>query len=195
GSKVADLAAGDDHVIAVGTDGSAWAWGRGDCGQLGYGSPPDGADCDGGGSACVPMAVHLPSPASGTPLDEGGLVNTSSGATGAATGVTSGHGVRNPRRRPGALVIRAACGRDHSAIITNDGRIWTFGSGLHGQLGLGTVGETSSIPTVVDALMGVGTMRPDGSFTGIEAVACGAWHTAALSTTGDVYTWGWARFG
>ncbi|CAM9419318.1 unnamed protein product [Ectocarpus sp. 6 AP-2014] len=189
GSKVADLAAGDDHVIAVGTDGSAWAWGRGDCGQLGYGSPPDGADCDGGGSACVPMAVQLPSPASGTPLDEGGLASTSSGAAGAATGVKSGHGVHR------ALVIRAACGRDHSAIITNDGRIWTFGSGLHGQLGLGTVGETSSIPTVVDALIGVGTMRPDGSFTGMEAVACGAWHTAALSTTGDVYTWGWARFG
>ena len=50
-------------------------------------------------------------------------------------------------------------------------------------------------PTVVDALGGVGTMRPDGSFTGISSVACGAWHTAALSTTGDVYTWGWARFG
>lgn len=50
-------------------------------------------------------------------------------------------------------------------------------------------------PTVVDALGGVGTMRTDGSFTGIASVACGAWHTAALSTTGDVYTWGWARFG
>ncbi|CAM9510251.1 unnamed protein product [Ectocarpus sp. 4 AP-2014] len=194
GSKVAELAAGDDHVIAVGTDGSAWAWGRGDCGQLGYGSP-DGADRDGGGSACMPMAVQLPSPASGTPRDEGGLANTSSGAAGAATGVESGHGVQDPRKRPGALVVRAACGRDHSAIVTNDGRIWTFGSGLHGQLGLGTVGETSSIPTVVDALIGVGTMRPDGSFTGMETVACGAWHTAALSTTGDVYTWGWARFG
>ncbi|CAN0499090.1 unnamed protein product [Ectocarpus sp. 8 AP-2014] len=141
------------------------------------------------------MAVQLPSPASGTPLDEGGLASTSSGAAGAATGIKSGHGVQDPQTRPGALVIRASCGRDHSAIITNDGRIWTFGSGLHGQLGLGTVGETSSIPTVVDALIGVGTMRPDGSFTGMEAVACGAWHTAALSTTGDVYTWGWARFG
>ncbi|CAM9264188.1 unnamed protein product, partial [Ectocarpus fasciculatus] len=195
GSKVADLAAGDDHVIAVGTNGSAWAWGRGDCGQLGYGSPPDGAGCDNGGSACVPMAVQLPSPASGAPLDDGGLGSTSSGAGAAAIGVGSDHGSQDPQKGPGALVIRAACGRDHSAVITNDGRVWTFGSGLHGQLGLGTVGETSSTPAVVDTLLGVGTMRPDGSFTGMEAVACGAWHTAALSTTGDVYTWGWARFG
>lgn len=63
------------------------------------------------------------------------------------------------------------------------------------KLGLGTVGSRAWVPTAVDALDGVGTMRPDGSFTGIASVACGAWHTAALSTTGDVYAWGWARFG
>lgn len=35
----------------------------------------------------------------------------------------------------------------------------------------------------------------DGRFSGLRAIACGGWHCAALSTTGEVYTWGWNRFG
>lgn len=155
GLAVADLAAGDNHAIAVCEDGKAWAWGSGECGQLGSGAPPERAGA-GGGGACVPVSVRVP---------------------------------------PTAMVRAAACGRDHSAVLTSDGRVWTFGSSLHGQLGLGNIGERSWTPAVVDALDGVGTMRMDGSFTGMASVACGAWHTAALSTTGDVYAWGWARFG
>lgn len=29
----------------------------------------------------------------------------------------------------------------------------------------------------------------------MAAIACGAWHSLALSRTGDVYGWGWARHG
>lgn len=29
----------------------------------------------------------------------------------------------------------------------------------------------------------------------MQSVACGAWHSVALSTTGDLYGWGWNRFG
>lgn len=153
GLTVKALAAGDNHAIAVCQNGKAWAWGSGECGQLGSGQAPEG----GGGGACVPVSVRVPPTA--------------------------------------AAVQSAACGRDHSAVLTSDGRVWTFGSSLHGQLGLGSVGEMSWTPAVVDALDGVGMMRMDGSFTGIASVACGAWHTVALSTTGDVYAWGWARFG
>lgn len=155
GLTVNDLAAGDNHAIAVCGNGKAWAWGSGECGQLGWGPAPEGAGAH-CGSACVPVSVRVP---------------------------------------PTAVVRAAACGRDHSAVLTGGGRVWTFGSSLHGQLGLGSVGEMSWTPAVVDALDGVGTMRTDGSFTGMASVACGAWHTAALSTTGDVYAWGWARFG
>lgn len=155
GLTVKDLAAGDNHAIAVCRDGKAWAWGSGECGQLGSGQAAEGAGAD-GGSACAPVSVRVP---------------------------------------PTAVVRAAACGRDHSAVLTSDGRVWTFGSSLHGQLGLGSVGEMSWTPAVVEALDGVGEMRVDGSFTGMASVACGAWHTAALSTTGDVYAWGWARFG
>lgn len=156
GMEVKALAAGDDHAIAVSGDGTAWAWGRGDCGQLGSGAAREGSGGAGADGACAPVAVTLPTP---------------------------------------SVVRAAACGRDHSALLTSDGRVWTFGSSLHGQLGLGSVGETLWTPAVVGSLEGVGTLRRDGSFTGVASLACGAWHTAALSTTGDVYAWGWARFG
>lgn len=174
GSQVSSLAAGDDHTIAICVDGSAWAWGRGDCGQLGCGSDTR--------SSCVPLAVQIPC-----------------GATTSRAPVTmkTSEGERHEalRSSEAAKVIAVACGRDHSAILTNDGRVWTFGSGLHGQLGLGTVGEMAWVPAAVESLEGVGTMRQDGSFTGVASVACGAWHTAVLSATGDVYAWGWRRHG
>lgn len=36
----------------------------------------------------------------------------------------------------------------------------------------------------------------DGRFVGgMAAVACGAWHSLALSRSGDAYGWGWNRWG
>lgn len=179
GSQVNSLAAGDDHTIAVCADGSAWAWGRGDCGQLGC-----GADIR---SSCVPLAVRVVSYTTAAAIFCAPM----------AVKKTDGSEQHEVSQSPpeATKVIAAACGRDHSAVLTKDGRVWTFGSGLHGQLGLGTVGEMSWTPAAVESLEGVGTMRQDGSFTGIASVACGAWHTAALSTIGDVYAWGWRRHG
>lgn len=36
-------------------------------------------------------------------------------------------------------------------------------------------------------------MNTDGTFSGIKRIACGAWHSAALATNGDVYVWGWNK--
>lgn len=107
GLVVTALAAGDDHTIAASTDGKAWAWGRGDCGQLGSRPTRRGtAEAVGLGGSCVPTMVEL--------LRAGGET----------TAPAAGIGVK-----------AVACGRDHSALLTEDGRLWTFGSGLYGQVG------------------------------------------------------------
>ncbi|KAF0698327.1 Aste57867_11047 [Aphanomyces stellatus] len=86
-----------------------------------------------------------------------------------------------------------AAGTNHSAVVTTTGLLYTFGWGLYHQLGQGTT-ENVSTPTCVQSLEGVGAF--DGQhFSGLASVACGAWHTAALTTTGDVYTWGWGQHG
>lgn len=123
GLQVTDLASGDDHTVAVCADGSSWAWGRGNCGQLGSGPPGVDRASNASYGRCSPTMIRL------TPCPTGPSAASSSGS------VTLGEGTRGADGRRSAVVRAASCGRDHSAILTKDGRIWTFGSGLYGQVG------------------------------------------------------------
>ncbi|RLO13304.1 hypothetical protein DYB28_007892 [Aphanomyces astaci] len=69
-----------------------------------------------------------------------------------------------------------AAGAHHSAVISCDGHLYTFGWGLYHQLGHGTTDNVFT-PTRVRSLEGVGQLQRN-HFTGLARVACGAWHTA-----------------
>lgn len=96
----------------------------------------------------------------------------------------------------GDVVNFSACdaGWLHSALLTTTGVVMTTGWGLYGQLGNGATDNAHS-PTVVEALLDVGGIQPDGGVGGVRAVACGAWHTAAVCAIGDLYTFGWGQRG
>ena len=72
-----------------------------------------------------------------------------------------------------------ACGDWHTAALTSDGVVYTWGRGGHGQLGHGDTSRQIT-PKRVEAL----------ARTSVRALACGDWHTAALTSDGVVYTWG-----
>ena len=72
-----------------------------------------------------------------------------------------------------------SCGSQHTAILTTNGSLYTYGRNLEGQLGLGS--RTSiDVPTEVTAL------RQDC----ISRVAAGADFTTAISDSGTVFGWG-----
>jgi hypothetical protein len=75
-------------------------------------------------------------------------------------------------------------GGNHTAVCTEDGHVYTFGKGEHGQLGHG-VQENMSSPALVHALEG----------KNITQVQCGYNHTIALTSSGYVLTWGYAHNG
>jgi len=82
--------------------------------------------------------------------------------------------------------VRVVCGARHFALITGPkGRVYTFGSGAYGQLGLGEVRSTVDLPLLVTAL----------DHTRVVDVAAGAWHTLFLTEEGDVYAAGWNQHG
>ena len=79
---------------------------------------------------------------------------------------------------------QVSCGGFHTAVITEDGRLYSCGGGEHGQLGLGDR-KNKLKPTQVQALEGVF----------VSQITCGWSHSVALTSKGKVYSWGNADHG
>ncbi|XP_063598424.1 X-linked retinitis pigmentosa GTPase regulator-like [Penaeus indicus] len=77
------------------------------------------------------------------------------------------------------VVVEIACGDEHTAVITETGRLFMIGSNDMGQLGLGST-KTVHKPSCVKAL------KPEKALH----VACGRAHTLVACGSGKVYCWG-----
>ncbi|CAK7330595.1 unnamed protein product [Dovyalis caffra] len=87
-----------------------------------------------------------------------------------------------PKALESAVVLdvqNIACGGQHAALVTKQGEIFSWGEESGGRLGHGVDSDVLH-PKLIDAL----------SNTNIELVACGEYHTCAVTLSGDLYTWG-----
>jgi len=76
-------------------------------------------------------------------------------------------------------IIQIACGGFHTAAITDQGKLFTWGGGEHGQLGHGNK-ENCQRPTMVKLLFEVK----------LKQVTCGWSHTVVLTDDGEVWSFG-----
>lgn len=91
-----------------------------------------------------------------------------------------------PKALESAVILdvqNISCGGHHAALVTKQGEIYSWGEESGGRLGHGVDSDVSQ-PKLIDALVSMN----------IELVACGEYHTCAVTLSGDLYTWGDSNF-
>ena len=78
-----------------------------------------------------------------------------------------------------------ACGSGHTVVLDGEGVVYTWGRGDDGRLGHND-NAWKYVPRPVLSLRGSAM---------IVEITCGSYHTAAVSSTGELYTWGGGMYG
>ena len=200
GKTIVQVAAGATHSLALATDGTIYARGKNEYGQLGNDSTTNSP---------VPVAVKT----AGTPMDgktiiqihagyEHSLALASDGTVYVWGRNNSGQLGKNDATdahipaavqtlgtpMAGKVIVQLAAGNSQSMALASDGTVYTWGWNQYGQLGNGTT-TNSRIPVAV-----VTTGTPLAGKT-ISQIAAGNAHALAMTDDGTVYTWGWNQYG
>ncbi|XP_021794125.1 E3 ISG15--protein ligase HERC5 isoform X3 [Papio anubis] len=188
--KIIQITCGDYHSLALSKGGELFAWGQNLHGQLGVGRKFP--------STTTPQIVeHL----AGVPLAQISAGEAHSMALSMSGNVYSwgknefgqlGLGHTESKDSPSLIealdnqkVEFLACGGSHSALLTQDGLLFTFGAGKHGQLGHNST-QNELRPCLVAELVG----------NRVTQIACGRWHTLAyVSDLGKVFSFGSGKDG
>jgi len=179
---VTKISAGCGFSLALRSDGTLWAWGGNNAGQLGTGSTADSA---------VPVKITGVSQVtaiaagwdSAVAIVAGGASvwawgGNDSGQLG--DGTLAGHTTPVRVTQIGTVHIAgAAVGLKFAAILGTDGSVWAWGADRYGQLG--------NAPAFGPATRPVNTI---GAGSGITQISAGSWHMVALKSDGTVLAWG-----
>ncbi|KAM9493367.1 retinitis pigmentosa GTPase regulator b [Clarias gariepinus] len=181
------LAAGSNTSAAITQDGKLYVWGDNTEGQIGLGKEE---------GTSTPRELHIGRRVmwiscgyyhSAFVTEDGALFTfgeRDSGKLGLSTAQVPNHKV--PQQVEGICekVLQVACGGGHTLALTEK-YLYSFGLGQFGQLGHGTFTFESSVPRVVEHFR-------KGR---VKHIACGENHSAVLTESGFLYTFGDGRHG
>ena len=179
------IAAGEAHTVALHTDGTLWAWGRNDSGQLGNGTYT---------STNTPQRSGIETNWQTIAAGDGHTVALRMDGTLWAWGHNRfgqlGNGNYTSTNTPQRIGTNAkwqavAAGGQHTVALHTDGTLWAWGYNRDGQLGIGVF--TTNAP------YGVNTPQQVGTDTNWHVVAAGWTYTAGLRTDGTLWGWGYHR--
>ncbi|MGH7493184.1 MAG: T9SS type A sorting domain-containing protein [bacterium] len=193
-TNVKAIAGGGLFSLALKADGTVWAWGRNDKGQLGDNSTTDSSTpvqvkgAGGTGNLTNVAAIHagyafsIAMKADGTVWAWGSNVygqlgdNTTTDSS-VPVQVKGSGGTGNLTN-----VAELSGGAQHGLVIKGDGTVWAWGRNQKGQLGDNTTTNRST-PVQVS------------SFSNAVTVAGGIYHSVAFKSDGTIWTWGYNEFG
>ncbi len=190
---VESVAAGGQHSLALKSDGTVWAWGENNFGQLGDNdithtdkSTPvqvrDTTDLSGFLTGVVAVAAgeyHS------LALKSDGTVRAWGDNDDGQLGDGSGIGKDTAVQVPGLTGMKAvSAGWVHSLALKSNGSVWAWGRGDHGETGDNSMASSAAPVQVQDLVDG------SGFLTGAVAVAGGGYHSLAVKSDGTVRAWG-----
>ncbi len=199
-----DVVAGLNHTLALREDGTVWAWGLNDVGQLGA---PTTEDC--GGSSCSTVPVQVPGLYNVVAIAAGdfhslalksdgtvwGWGANSTGQLGGTTGenCSSTYYYSNTvcRRSPTQVsgvsnIVAISGGFAHSLALKDDGTVWSWGWN-----DFGTLGRASADMCGANSLdMCDSTPAPIEGIDNVTAIDAGGANSIALTSDNTVWTWG-----
>ena len=187
---VIDVAIGSDHVCALTNANQVYTWGSGAFGQLGHGDRLDGHQ-----PRAVEHLARLPVQKVACGFKYTACVTTigdvytfgagGNGQLGQPNNVRHSTPVRIEALAAFGPAAQVSCGSVHTAVLSIDGDIVTFGCPNDGRLGRPVTGANVSKPSRVE------DFRTNASQWGKPTrVACGAHHTAVVTDGGCLLTFG-----
>ncbi len=192
-SEISSISAGFNHSLAVDYEGYVWVWGSNSHGQFSTGDrimskyPYQLSHMNNIEQACAGRNYTVL-------LTDDGTVYTA----GCNDKGQLGDGTKEDRTRlvqvkglngEGYLshIRSIAVGDGCVVALDNEGTVWTWGSNDHGRLGNGTTTES---------LTPVKVLKEDGTeLDNIVSVAAGAYHSLAISASGELWSWGYNKYG
>ncbi len=179
GKGVVLLSAGHHSSFALCSDGSVYAWGSNEFGQLGLG------DAEVGVNRNTPTLVTSLSDKGVADFGKGHKYSLALCSDGSVYSWGSGNGTPSlVSELSDRAATQVVCGYDFMLVLCDDGSVHAWGSNGMGVLGLGDT-DARTAPTLVTALEGKGV------------IGISSWdgHCLAAGANGEAYSWGDNWFG
>lgn len=189
--NIKDIASGFSHCLALGTNDVVYSWGSGVAGRLGHGSEehfyfPKVI-------TTIPSGVHFIKIAAGDSHSAAISKTFEVYTWGDGSYGKLGHGTLSNELTPKHVeelnllkVADISCGVYHTMVVTQTNKVYSFGGGNGGKLGLDILLDNDVL--IPNKIMSLDDSR-------IVEVAAGPYHSLALSEDGKVYAWGSNREG